>query len=91
MLVFVVGGLCFSIANQSGTAQESLPTLENGTGPQTFDELWSNYDPRKEPLDVEVLHEWSEDDIDLKIIQIRILKQGNSISEAWFFIYRNYM
>ena len=29
--------------------------------PQTVAELWSGFDPRKEPLEVEIVREWKED------------------------------
>ena len=38
-------------------ADETLPPLKNGKAPETFEELWAGFDPRKESLDVEVLHE----------------------------------
>ncbi|MGB2823492.1 MAG: acetylxylan esterase, partial [Phycisphaerae bacterium] len=31
-----------------------------GAAPQTVEELWEDFDPRKDPLDVEVVREWSE-------------------------------
>jgi len=53
-------------------AQESLEPLQNGQAPQTHAELWVNYDPRTEPLDVEVLKEWEEDGVVLKVLRYRI-------------------
>jgi len=35
-------------------ADEALPPLEDGKAPQTFGELWAGFNPRKEPLDLEV-------------------------------------
>jgi len=52
--------------------QETLPPLGGGAAPQSFDELWAGYDPRKEPLDVEVLKEWEEDGVVLKVLRYRI-------------------
>ncbi len=42
---------------------DTLPPLENGRVPSTLDELWKGYDPRAEPLEVEVVREWTEDGI----------------------------
>ena len=42
------------------SAADSLPPLGDGKVPQTLDELWGNYDPRKEPLDTTVVREWKE-------------------------------
>ena len=51
---------------------ETLPPLKDGKAPETFEELWSGFDPRKEPLDVEVLHEWEQDGVVLKVIRYRV-------------------
>lgn len=53
-------------------AQETLPPLKDGKAPQTFEELWSGFDPRAEPIDVEVLKEWEEDGVVLKVLRYRI-------------------
>ena len=44
----------------SVVAQNSLPSLEPGKVAQTVEELWAGYDPRIEPLDVEMIREWDE-------------------------------
>jgi len=69
-LINVVLGL-FAVGVPS-LAQESLAPLQNGQTPQTHAELWANYDPRAEPLNVEVLHEWEEDGVVLKVLRYRI-------------------
>ena len=51
-------------------AQETLPAL-TGKAPQTHAEMWDGFDPLAEPLDVEVLHEWEEDDVVLKVLRYR--------------------
>jgi dienelactone hydrolase len=53
-------------------AEETLPPLTAGKAPQTFTEMWAGFDPRKEPLDVEVLKEWEEDGVVLKVLRYRI-------------------
>ena len=53
-------------------AQESLTPLQGKPAPQTHAELWAGYDPRVEPLDVEVLKEWEEDGVVLKVLRYRI-------------------
>ena len=40
--------------------------------PQSFEELWAGYDPRVEPLEIEILKEWEEDDGVLRIVRYRI-------------------
>jgi len=56
----------------SARSEETLPPLKNGKAPQTFEELWTGFDPRKEPLDVEVLHQWEQDGVVLKVIRYRV-------------------
>lgn len=51
---------------------ESLAPLEEGKAPQNFEQLWAGYDPSDEPLDIEVLKEWEEDGVVLKILRYRI-------------------
>lgn len=67
-LVIVVSGLLSFAAS----AQESLPPLKDGKAPQSFEQLWAGYDPRAEPLEVEVLKEWEEDGVVLKVLRYRI-------------------
>ena len=51
---------------------DTLPNLQNGIVPRTFEELWGDYDPRREPLEVEVLKEWEHDGVVLKVLRYRI-------------------
>lgn len=52
--------------------KESLPPLTNGVAPQNFEELWAGFDPRAEPLDVEVLKEWEDGGVVMKILRYRV-------------------
>jgi len=54
------------------SAQETLPALVDGKVPQNYEELWQGFDPQKEPLDVEVLKEWEEDGVVLKVLRYRV-------------------
>ena len=51
---------------------DTLPSIQNGIAPLTVDETWAGFDPRKEPLDVEVLKEWEEDGVIVKVIRFRV-------------------
>lgn len=51
---------------------ESLPPLQDGKAPETFAELWDMDDPRREPLDVEILHQWEEGGAVLKLVRFRV-------------------
>ena len=62
--------LCF-ISTGSAFA-ETLATLEDDQPPQFFEALWAGFDPRQEPLDIEVLKEWEEDGVTLRVVRYRI-------------------
>ena len=49
-------------------AADSLPPLNGGKAPASLDELWGNYDPRKEPLETQVVREWAEGDITFRYV-----------------------
>ena len=51
---------------------ETLAPLVNGKAPQTFTEMWAGYDPRKEPLETEILKEWEEDGVVLRVVRYQI-------------------
>ncbi|MDF1862388.1 MAG: acetylxylan esterase [Verrucomicrobiales bacterium] len=67
LLAFIFASVVFPIASA-----ETLPPLKNGKAPQSFGEMWSGFDPRAEPLDVEVLHEWEENDVVMQVLRYRI-------------------
>ncbi len=52
--------------------QETLPPLKDGKAPQTFEALWADFDPRAEPLDVEILKEWEEEGVVMRVLRYRI-------------------
>jgi len=56
----------------NGSGEETLPPLKDGKAPQTLEQLWAGFDPRKEPLDVEILHEWEQDGRVLKVLRFRV-------------------
>ncbi|WP_409996677.1 alpha/beta hydrolase family protein [Gimesia aquarii] len=62
----------FSSFHKSHAEQETLPPLKAGSAPQNFAEMWSGFDPRVEPLEVETIKEWEEDDVVLRIVRFRI-------------------
>lgn len=48
---------------QSLVAQEESLRAFNGKAPQTLDEVWGDYDPEAEPMEVQTFREWEEDGI----------------------------
>jgi len=51
---------------------ETLPPLVNKQPPQDSNAMWAGFDPRAEPLDTEILKEWEEDGVVLKVLRYRI-------------------
>lgn len=51
---------------------ETLSPPVDGRVPQTFSELWQGYDPRAEPLEVEILEEWEEEGVTLRVVRYRV-------------------
>ena len=64
--------LALVASNLLRAAAESLPPLIDGKPPQTFEALWAGYDPRTEPLQTEVLKEWEEDGVVLRVVRYQI-------------------
>ena len=52
--------------------EETLPVWSDGKAPETFEQMWSGFDPHREPLEVELLEEWEEDGVILKVVRYRI-------------------
>ena len=68
-------GLALLTIGLAGTplrAEDSLPALKDGMAPQSYEELWAGYDPCREPLDSEVLKQWEEDGVVLRVLRYRI-------------------
>lgn len=66
----------------SGQDRETFP-VEPQNIPQTYQSLWAKYDPRSEPLDVEVLKEWEQDDVVLSIVRYRVgIFKGHKVMVA---------
>ena len=63
-----VCGLIFS--TQIACAHDSLPALK--TSPQSYEEAWAGYDPRKDPLEVKVFKEWEEDGVVFRCVKFYI-------------------
>ncbi len=68
--------ICIVILVLTGCAlsfsRETLPPLKDGNAPQTAEALWADFDPRAEPLDVEVLKAWEEEGVVMQVLRYRI-------------------
>ncbi|MCU0791949.1 MAG: hypothetical protein MUE42_03665, partial [Opitutaceae bacterium] len=54
-----------------GAEVESFPPLADAPAPSALADLWSGYDPRREPLEIEVLKEWEQDGVVLRVLRFR--------------------
>ena len=61
-----------AIALPAANLKETLPPLRDRKAPQSYEELWADFDPRAEPLDVEVLKEWEEEGVTLRVVRFRV-------------------
>lgn len=55
-----------------GLQGETLPVIGDDHIPQSFEEMWKGFDPCKEPLEIEILKEWEQDGVILKVLRFRI-------------------
>ena len=55
-----------------GQSAETLSPLIDDHVPQNFQQMWDKFDPHAEPLEIEVLKEWQEDGVQLRIVRFRI-------------------
>ena len=51
---------------------ETLPPLKDGKIPQDLNGLWGDFDPRKEPLEVENTREWEQDGVTCGILRYTV-------------------
>lgn len=71
-IAILVGLVLLSRATASAQEQETLPKLVDNRAPTNFEEMWSGFDPRAEPLEIEVLKEWKEEGTLLRIVRFRV-------------------
>lgn len=74
---FVSMGFAVALLSTAGSATlsaagETLPPLKNGAAPTTFQDMWAGFDPRHESLETEILREWEEDGVVLRVLRYRI-------------------
>ena len=64
-IIFYFLSLCF-------VRSESLPLYSHETPFNSVDTMWQGYNPRLENLETEILKEWEQDDVILRVIRYRI-------------------
>ena len=62
--------ICFFLffINVISLSADSLSPLQEGKIPTTWSELWTGYDPAKDPLDTQIVREWKEGDITFRYV-----------------------
>ena len=51
---------------------ETFPPLQGEVAPADFDAMWAGIDPQAEPLETEVVKEWEQDGVLLRVVRFRI-------------------
>ena len=76
--------LVFWVANIH--AEDSLPLLKDGKVPQNLAELWAGYEPKKEPLEIEIKKEWESDGVVCRVVRYKVgtFKGTPSIMSAFY-------
>ena len=71
LLAAGLGAVVLLVGN-APAASDSLPPLEDGRPPANLAELWGDYDPRREPLETQVVREWEDRGITLRHVVFRL-------------------
>ena len=66
----------------------SFGPLAAAETPQSVTELWAGFDPRKDPLEIEVLKEWEQDGVVCRIVRYQVgVFKGAASRVAGFYAY----
>jgi hypothetical protein len=65
-------GIILIVALSVLAEEDSLRPLNDGKILENFEALWAGYDPTKEPLETEILKQWEQDDVILRVVRYRI-------------------
>ena len=52
--------------------RETFTPLNNDKAPDSFKKLWAGFDPRAEPLEIEVLKQWESEGVVMRVVRFRI-------------------
>lgn len=79
------------LLTSAASAADSLRPWTAAEVPRTATDVWKDYDPRAEPLDVRVIREWQTDDIVTRYITFRVgeFRGAESRIAAWYSFPRN--
>ena len=62
-ILVITFGLILPLTPSTAIGADSLPTWTEVDVPRSAKELWQDYDPRREPLDVKILRSWQQNDV----------------------------
>ena len=65
-------GILSIMASGAFANEESLPPLKDGEVPQNLNQLWSGYDPCKEPLAIEIVKQWEQGGAVCRVVRYQV-------------------
>ncbi|PIB30403.1 hypothetical protein BFP77_04515 [Maribacter sp. 4U21] len=68
--VFIVIVALFGIFTSQ--CQNTFSATETAIIPKTFDQLWQHYDPRSESLDIDIIKEWEQEGVIMRVVRFKI-------------------
>lgn len=71
LIIVLFAAFNFCIVNAQSIGPETFKPLR-GSVPSSVKQLWKGYNPRKEPLDVEVLKIWEDQGVVFRLIRYRV-------------------
>lgn len=71
-LMLATAAVALLAARVAAAGDETLRSLQGERAPRNLDEMWGRFDARAEPLEIEVLHQWEEDNVQLQVVRFRI-------------------
>ena len=66
------GGSPRQATQPAAKVEETLPPLKDGKAPQTLAEVWGDYDPEAEPMEVQTFKEWEEEGVVIRAVRYSI-------------------
>lgn len=69
---FMIASLVANSFSDASQGDSLRPYAESSEVPQTAIDLWKDYDPRKEDLEVKVHHEWKQDGVVSRLISFKV-------------------
>ena len=88
--LMIICSLALSVLARGEQLAESLPPLSLDPLPQTPEALWTDYDPAREPLDMRIVREWTEDGCIVRFLTYTIgTFKGKTSTMAAFSVPKN--